>query len=149
MRVVVGVGSPLRGDDYVGPYVARRVRVARGIDAGTAPDAVVPVLRRMEPEEIVFVDAALMGLEPGEVRILEPEFLDEGPLTTHSIPMGMLMELLGGLADRVTIIGVQPKTFEGYMRLSPPVRRAALELVRILDEGDYRSIPRLGMRPPR
>ncbi|HDJ26811.1 MAG: hydrogenase 3 maturation endopeptidase HyCI [Thermoplasmata archaeon] len=148
MRVVVGIGSPLRGDDYVGPYVAKRVRFSKGIDAGTAPEIVIPVVRRMRPEEIVFVDAALMGLSPGEIRILEPHELVPGMVTTHSIPMGMLLEMLDDLASAVTVIGVQPKTFEGYMRLSPPVREAARRLIEMLDSGDYRSIPRLRAGPP-
>ena len=145
----MGIGSPLRGDDYVGPYVAKRVRASKGIDAGTAPEIVIPVIKRIKPEEIVFVDAALMGLSPGKIRILEARELTPGMVTTHSIPMGMLLEMLEDLASAVTIIGVQPKTFEGYMRLSPPVREAARRLIGMLDSGDYRSIPRLRAGPPK
>ena len=67
VRMLLGIGNPLHGDDGVGNYVASRFR-ARGwnsIDCGTMPENFTAVVRRHHPEILVLVDATDLGLPLG------------------------------------------------------------------------------------
>jgi hydrogenase maturation protease len=69
--VVIGYGSPIRGDDAIGPIVADR------LDGEDLPDDVRVISRHIltadlvpdicDAQRVVFVDAAAKGV-PGEVR---------------------------------------------------------------------------------
>ena len=145
--LVVGLGSPDRGDDAVGSVVARAV-------AGLAP-AAVDVVEREDPtalvdlcsdrDVLVVVDAVRSGGEPGSLVVMEagaqapplPEstWRDTGRGGSHAFGLATAVELaraLHRLPDRLVVIGVEAESFAHGEPLSAPVRQAvsgAAELV--------------------
>ncbi len=80
-RVVVGVGNPLRRDDGAGVWVARQLAGAPGwvtIPAGLALENVIGKIEKLPPKLVVVVDAAELGLPPGEFRRLPWEWRGGG-----------------------------------------------------------------------
>lgn len=142
MKVLMGLGNPLAGDDGVG------LRVAEGllgtdwvvIPAGISPENALGLIQKLRPELLVVVDAAEMGLPTGSFRILPLEWVPRFLGSTHGLPLGFLIEIIRGAARRVVLIGVQPGRRSGE-GLSPEVERAAEELVGILRRGELESIP--------
>ncbi len=141
--LVVGLGRPDRGDDAVGPVVAREV--ARVVTVRRLPDVVV--VERDEPADlmdtwsgharVVVVDAVRSGAEPGTVRVVEASATSGGlPLEawaatgrggTHALGLAAVVELaraLGRLPDRVTVVGVEAEQFDHGGPLSPAVAAA-------------------------
>ncbi|HET7761634.1 MAG TPA: hydrogenase maturation protease [Phycicoccus sp.] len=139
--LVVGLGSPDRGDDAVGMHVARAV-AARG-------DPRVEVLEHEDPTDlvelwtgrgrVVVVDAVCSGAGavPGDVRVLEtgagldplPEdaWAGTGRGGTHAFGLATAVELaraLHRLPERVTVVGVEAARFEHGAGLSPAVAAA-------------------------
>jgi hydrogenase 3 maturation protease len=141
---VVGLGHELRGDDAAGIAVARALQGALGHDdrslviaAGAAPENYTGVLRRFDPEQILFVDAAQMDEEPGAIRWLSWRELDGwGPWTHALSPQALGRFLTGELGCVMSLIGIQPAGNELGAALSPEVANAVdtvvLCLLRIL-----------------
>jgi hydrogenase maturation protease len=137
--LVVGLGSPDRGDDAVGPAVARAV-AARGLRG-------VRVLEHEDPTDlialwagcdaVVVVDAVRTGAAAGTVSVLEtgsgrPPLPDSawagaGRGGTHALGLASAVELaraLRRLPERVTVVGVEAAGFAHAAPLSPAVAAA-------------------------
>lgn len=92
--VVVGLGQPEAGDDAVGILVARALE-ARGADAIASTDASVLLSLLADGRAIVVVDAVVGGGAPGDVLLLRPDALREGPkpLSSHGLGVAEVLEL--------------------------------------------------------
>jgi hydrogenase 3 maturation protease len=141
---VVGLGHELRGDDAAGIAVARALQAALGDDdcllviaAGPAPENHIGLLRRFNPDQVLFVDAAQMDEGPGAIRCLSWRELDgSGPWTHGLSPQALHRFLTGELGCAVSLIGIQPAGNEIAASLSPEVADAVdsvvLRLLRLL-----------------
>lgn len=129
--LVVGVGNDLRGDDGIGPAVARRVREARSgarveVLLGDAADLVE--LMRGE-EQVVIVDAVATAGEVGRIHRVDASGGWEGPRqpegSTHALGVAEALELaraLRCLPPHVTVFGIEGTRFGIGQDLSPEVR---------------------------
>jgi hydrogenase 3 maturation protease len=134
VRMLLGVGNTLHGDDGVGNYIASRFR-ARGwnaIDCGTMPENFTAVVRRHHPEILILVDATDLGLLPGEFRIVGEDQIEDVSVGTHNMPLSFLMHYLSESAGRVIFIGVQPERLHDEEGLSPAVMGGAERLMTML-----------------
>jgi hydrogenase 3 maturation protease len=139
---LVGVGHPLRGDDYVGSYIVKTLteQVERDIrdglylfDAEGDVEAVIMKLAAMAPKLVIFIDACDMKLRPGETQLLPIEETSYPFFTTHGIPLKVLaMELLP--KSETWVLAIQPKQIEFAEELSTEVRAAALSISQFLTE---------------
>lgn len=131
--VVVGVGSELRGDDAAGVMVAQAIieRTASlgnprliAIDGGTAPENVTSVIIRAHPSHVVFVDAADMGLDPGEAKIIRRSEIGGTSFSTHSLPLTVIADYLEkSTGCEIFVIGIQPKSISFGAEISPAIRQ--------------------------
>ncbi len=144
-RMLLGIGNRMHGDDGAGPHVARRLRGSawHAIDCGTAPENFTSVVRREAPDLLVLVDAARMGLSPGEFRIVPPERIEGVVVSTHRLPLSRLVGFLSPLAGRILLIGIEPGDLSGGESLSPLVIRGAERLIKILERGSIGEIETL------
>ena len=105
MRILlIGYGNPGRGDDGLGPALAERV------EAEAIPGLQVEVDFQLNVEnafdlqgfdEVYFVDAAVQGPEPFELRRIQPQ--DPTVFSSHSLsPEGLL-----ALASKLFKIEIQ------------------------------------------
>jgi hydrogenase 3 maturation protease len=134
MKLLLGVGNELLGDDGLGPYLARNFAAPGwlALDCGTAPENFTALVKRYRPERLVLVDAAEMSLAPGEFRRLKLEQVDTMFISTHTIPISQLISYLEGYCGEVILIGVQPKRLELGAGLSEEVLRGIERLIAIL-----------------
>ncbi len=111
---IVGVGDELNVHDRLGMLAAREIdglhlKNVRVFFAGTVPEAVTAPIRRFRPDAIVFLDAADLGARPGTVACIEPGAIKARLLSTHSLPLSVVM---GYLEDetraKATLVGIQP-----------------------------------------
>jgi len=138
--VVLTVGNDLRGDDGVGPYVARVLADRfpdRIFDGGQAPENFLGPLRRSKAGMIVIVDAADFGGTTGDIRVMAGDEVDGAGISTHAAPLGMLMRAFAEeLNARVLLIAVQAGQTRLGAAMSDEVRhaseRVAEELARAL-----------------
>lgn len=145
MKLLLGVGNEYKGDDGVGPYVAKRVNFVgwKGVNCSTTPENFTGLVKRERPELLVIVDAAEMGLEPGEIRVIPREKVDELTMSTHYIPLSILIRYLEGNARKILFIGIQPKKREEGSELSKEVREGAERLLEFIKQDKLDNIKRL------
>jgi len=149
--VVLGLGSPLRRDDFVGVAVVRELRrllaerarsgdEAAGrvllLEGGSAPENVLGLVARAEPSHVLIIDAADLGREPGSAALIRPEEAGSSHLpSTHTLPLRFLCSYLASLTRaRLLVLGVQPKDLGFGEGLSPEVAEAARHLAELLAE---------------
>ncbi|MEG8156439.1 hydrogenase maturation peptidase HycI, partial [Escherichia coli] len=91
--VLLCVGNSMMGDDGAGPLLAEKCAAApKGnwvvIDGGSAPENDIVAIRELRPTRLLIVDATDMGLNPGEIRIIDPDDIAEMfMMTTHNMPL--------------------------------------------------------------
>lgn len=65
------------------------------IDGGSAPENDIVAIRELRPTRLLIVDATDMGLNPGEIRIIDPADIAEMfMMTTHNMPLNYLIDQL-------------------------------------------------------
>lgn len=140
ITLVLCIGSPLRADDGAGVLLQELIekKPIEGIEAvegGTVPENASSYIRRVAPEELILVDAAEMGLEPGTIRKVHPDDIAEQLfITTHSLPLSFLINRLEEAVGKLTFIGIQPQTIELFEPLSGAVSDAVDTLYEILSQ---------------
>ena len=136
--LVVCLGNEFRGDDAVGIFIARQLKVLglsdnEVIEAGMALMGSVSQIEQISPEVLMIVDAADMGIPPGDWKMIEPDKIAEAGLSTHenNIPM-FLTYISSALPDtKVHFLGIQPLLMDmtDSIMLTDPVRKGALALI--------------------
>lgn len=141
-KVLLGLGNPLGRDDGVGFYVARALQGSEWLAIPTSTlENVWGMVEKAQPEKLLIVDAAEMGLPPGSVRRLPLQKGAEMVGSTHGLPLSFFLPLVR--TKDIVLIGIQPKEYGVGEGLSPEVRAAADFLVRLLQEGNEGEIPEL------
>ena len=137
--MIFTAGNSLRQDDGVGPYVAAQLReqpAALVVDGGFTPDSVVEDVIAAQPARIIFIDAADFGGQPGEVRLLEPEKSLEVLVSSHTIPLSLVADLIRQRLPATTMcfVGIQVQSLDFGEGLCPEVQKSADQLVSLIGE---------------
>jgi hydrogenase 3 maturation protease len=145
-NILLGIGNPLKGDDGVGIYVADRFRKDDWISlaCGTAPENFTGIIRKTRPCYLVLIDAAAMGISPGEYRIIPRDKIKDVSIGTHQLPLSFLIDFLSDTASRIILIGIQPEHAGMGEEISLTVRTGADRLLHVLSSGELDRIPVLG-----
>lgn len=142
--LIIGVGNAMRGDDGVGPLVARRLAQVLPPEVSVAEESGEGT-RLMESwvgEDAVFVvDAVSSGSEPGTIvrfdaieRVIPASYFR---YSTHAFSLAEAVELsraLEMLPPRLVIFGIEGASFSPGEGLTPAVEQAAEEVVRRMAE---------------
>jgi len=141
--VVVGVGNELRRDDFVGVEIVRGLkdkvsRLVMLIESETVPESFMEPITKFNPTHILVIDAGLLGLEPGEAKLVESSKILSSPsvpISTHALPLKIFCEYLKkAIGAKIALIIIQPQRTDFGEGLSRKVERAAGELKKILTE---------------
>jgi hydrogenase 3 maturation protease len=166
LRIVLGIGNVLQSDDGVGVYVVQKLdRYLNNIAAGrkqtatgeterellpvscdTIPDGYTALVRRYRPDLLIMVDAAEMGLNPGECRIIPADMVEVMSTSTHNISLPLLVTYLKEFCREIMLVGVQPRSMVPGMNLSGVVRESGDYLAALIIKGQLGQIKRLDTR---
>ena len=132
--LIITVGNSFRADDGVGPYIASGLMPSTKlsvIDAGYSPENIIDQTVKLNPQRIIFIDAADFGGSPGELRLIDAEHIPEASLSTHSVPLPVISRILyEDTKARIYFVGIQPKSVEHQEGLSGQVKLAADALIK-------------------
>ncbi|MEM1607468.1 MAG: hydrogenase maturation peptidase HycI [Candidatus Bathyarchaeia archaeon] len=137
---ILGIGNALRGDDALGPELVERLKgkLPKSVwllDVGVAPENSLGFIRRLKPSHVLLIDAADFGGKPGEIRLISPEQISGVVLSTHSMPLYILAELINRyVGAKVMLLGVEPKSLNLGEDLSPEVKKSIEVCSKILLE---------------
>ncbi len=127
--VVAGIGNAFRGDDGVGPAVAALVAEHSGArDIGPISEPLDLLGRFSGASLAVLVDATRSGAEPGSIRVIELDEVEDFPASsTHALGLRRVCQLASALGEapgRVIVVGVEGEDFSDGEHLSAPVANA-------------------------
>lgn len=136
---IAGIGNPIRMDDFAG---VRIVQILQGkvsdkvllIECESIPESYIQQIIDFTPTHILLIDAALLGLNPGEPEFLGPEEL---PIftaySTHILPLRVFCGYLAKTTEaKIGLLLIQPKQTDFGEGLTPEVEASVIELSRIL-----------------
>lgn len=131
--VMVGMGHPLRSDDFAGSYLVKKLIVQAKhklpkdvylFDGEDNVEALITKIADLEPEHVIIADACEMKAEPGETQLISVTQTTYPFFTTHDVPLKLLAEQLLP-KSQVWILAIQPKQTDFGEDLSPEIRAAA------------------------
>lgn len=148
VTLIIGLGNEYRRDDAVGLIVARRVKDAAPEHARVleqSGEGAGLMESWKDADAVILIDAVHCGAKPGTLHRLDAH---TQPIptrffhySTHAFSVAEAIELarvLGQLPPRLILYGIEGKTFEAGLGLSPEVEKAAQKVVgRVL--GDLRG----------
>ena len=136
------IGNRYGGDDAIGPYVADQLKDKSNdfavLDCGTVPENFTSVVKRHKPRNLIIIDAVEMGLTPGEMRIVPKEKIGTMHISTHGIPISILMTYLEEYIENIFFIGIQPEKMSG--ELSKNVQNSGEKLVEFIKNNKIEQI---------
>jgi hydrogenase 3 maturation protease len=129
--LVMCIGNRDGGDDAVGPYIADKLNyVFNVIDCGTSPENYIGVVKKKNPKHLIIIDAVEMGLKPGNIRVIPRDKIGVMTISTHGIPISLIIEYLEQNLKSIVFIGIQPEKMSGQM--SEVVRTEADNLINLI-----------------
>ena len=134
--VLVGVGHPLRGDDYVGSFIVESLGETRSgaIQFFNGEDNVESIIARigtLRPKHVVFIDACDMNLRTGDARLVTMNETSYPFFTTHGIPLKLLAERFLP-NSQCWALAIQPEQLAIGTSLSPNVTTSARSIVEFI-----------------
>lgn len=134
---IMGIGSELRSDDSAGMYFIELLDDLKNrndlllIAGSTAPENFTGVIKDFSPDVLFIVDAAHMGLLPGETKPVPAEDICGVTFSTHMLPIPVMLKYLEVECDtEVLFIGIQPKSTEQGLIMSEEVKCGTKKLAK-------------------
>jgi len=145
--VILGIGNSLRGDDGVGPYIIKNLKLPitnyqlQTFDCGEMPENFLQPVIEAKPDILILVDCADFGGKPGEVKQLTPSQVIRSGLSTHSMSLKLFLDRVGEDTNaQIIVLGIQPQTIAFGEGLSEPVKNSLKDVEReiksILETGN-------------
>ena len=144
--LIMCIGNRYGGDDGIGSYIADQIKNEESIDfvvldCGTVPENFTSVVKRLSPKNLIIIDAVEMNLHPGEIRIIPKGKIGVMHISTHGIPLSVLVNYFERFVKNIFIIGIQPKTMFG--EISEEIKKSGDNLVEILKMKKIKHIKNL------
>ncbi len=143
--ILMGIGNTLRGDDGIGSIIAQSFKDHDwlSINCGVVPENFTSIIKKNKPDLVVLIDAVEMDLKSGEFRIISPDRISALHLTTHSMPLSFLISYLKEYTQELIFIGIQPKIIDYSNSVSPKVLKCSEEIIKILEDKNFKLLKKL------
>ena len=139
------IGNRDSGDDAIGPYVADKLKEKNKdffvLDCGIAPENYTSIVKKHKPKNLIIIDATKMGLSAGEIRIVPKEKIGSMHVSTHGIPLSVLITYLEPYAENIVLIGIEPKVLSG--KITRSVKKSGDKLVDFIKNKKLEAIETL------
>jgi hydrogenase 3 maturation protease len=137
--VIAGIGNEIRRDDFVGVKIVRDLdgKIPKNvhlIECETVPESFMDEIVEFKPTHVLLIDAAILGLKPGAVRLYDPcKVVNVPPISTHSLPVRVFCDYVTELTKaKIALLLVEPGDTDFGEGLSAAVAAAAGRVVRVL-----------------
>ena len=143
--VIAGIGNPIRMDDFVGVKIAQDLKGKVSdrvllLECETVPESCVQQILDFDPTHLLLIDAAILGLKPGEAKLVNPDYLiGSSAFSTHMLPLKIFCECLRNESKiSIALLLIEPKKTDFGEGLEPEISSSANtiteSLIKILSE---------------
>jgi hydrogenase 3 maturation protease len=137
--VVAGIGNPIRMDDFVGVKIVQNLRGRISekvylIECETVPESFIQQIIEFNPTHVLLIDAALLGLKPGDARLVQTGELKSFPaFSTHMLPLRIFCEYLAKTTRaKIALLLIEPKNADFGEGLTLELAKVAIEIAKLL-----------------
>ena len=137
--VVAGIGNPIRTDDNVGLKIVEDLKGKLSekvllLEAETVPENYLQEIEEFHPSHVLLIDAAVQGLKPGALSLVDAEKISAGSaVTTHVLPLRVFCDVVKqATGAKIALLLVEPQNMDFGEGLTPPVQTAAENVVKLL-----------------
>jgi hydrogenase 3 maturation protease len=130
--VVAGIGNPIRMDDFVGVKIIQDLQGKLPanvslIECETVPESFMDEIAELKPSHVLLVDAAVMQLKPGDVRLFDAEKVTSFPaISTHMLPLRVFCEYITQMSGaKIALLLMEPCNTEFGEGLTREIEEAA------------------------
>ena len=139
--VIVGIGNPLRRDDFIGTRIVRDLRnkvspAVNLIECESVPESFIEPITEFDPSHVLIIDAALLNLKPGTARLVNYKDLKEQQVvSTHALPLRIFCQYLQQLIEaKIALLLIQPENTDFGENLTQELENTAKRLVKLLSK---------------
>jgi hydrogenase 3 maturation protease len=139
--VIAGIGNPIRTDDFVGVKIVKDLegRVSdrvQLIECETVPESFLETIIEFSPTHVLLIDAAVLGFEPGDFHLVDPEIVANVPaVTTHMLPLRIFCEYITKMTGaKISLLLIEPENTDFGEGLTQKVEAASEQITKILLE---------------
>jgi hydrogenase 3 maturation protease len=93
------------------------------------------MIKKLNPKILIIIDAVKMGLKPGDIRIIDKEKIGVMHISTHNIPISVLISYLENYVKKIIFIGIQSGRMSG--NLSGDCKKSSNILIEKILSNDY------------
>ena len=137
--VIAGIGNPIRNDDYIGVKIVHELRNktpsrVQIYECETVPESFLEPIIELNPSHVLLIDAAILGLKPGSIRLINPEqIINFSPITSHTLPLRVFCEFIKKTTEsKIALLLIEPKNTDFGEKISPEVQKAAEKITILL-----------------
>ncbi|MHA1769730.1 MAG: hydrogenase maturation peptidase HycI [Candidatus Thorarchaeota archaeon] len=135
---VLGIGNDLRTDDGLGPFIVENLSLESPNllieNVGSVPEGFARPLAEFGAERVIMIDAADMRKPVGHIELVTKERIGGISISTHSMPLSLLMMYLEQQTGAETILlGIQPRSLQFGEGLTPEIQKVANRIIRALE----------------
>ena len=139
--VIAGIGNPIRMDDFVGVKIVKDLEgrvsdTVQLIECETVPESFLETIIEFSPTHVLLIDAAVLGFEPGDFHLLDPEVVADVPaVTTHMLPLRIFCEYITKMTGaKISLLLIEPERTDFGEGLTRRVEAASEQIEKILLE---------------
>jgi hydrogenase 3 maturation protease len=137
--VLAGIGNPIRSDDYAGLNIVKKLKGKLPenvclLEAETVPESYLLDIEEFKPTHVLLIDAALLGLNPGEASLVDAEKIADFPaITTHLLPLRIFCDYVKQASGaKIALLLIEPKSMDFGEGLTAEVQAAAGQITKML-----------------
>lgn len=137
--VIAGIGNPIRSDDYVGLNIVEYLKgklpeTVCLLECETVPESYLFEIEEFNPTHVLLIDAAFLGLNPGEASLGDAEKIaDSSAITTHLLPLRVFCDYVKqATGAKIALLLIEPKCMDFGEGLTFEVQAAAERLTKLL-----------------
>jgi hydrogenase 3 maturation protease len=88
----------------------------------------------LKPSHVLLIDAAMMQLKPGEVRLFDAEKVTNFPaISTHMLPLRVFCEYVTKMTGgKLALLLIEPKNVDFGEGLTPEIEASVVQIVDFL-----------------
>jgi hydrogenase 3 maturation protease len=139
--VIAGIGNEIRHDDFVGVKIIQDLQCKVSpkvylIECETVPESFMDEIIEVKPSHVLLIDAAILGLAPGEIRLYDSSKIVNMPaISTHMLPLRVFCDYITQLAKaKLALLLIEPKDTDFGEGLSEIVAESERRIVDFLLE---------------
>jgi hydrogenase 3 maturation protease len=137
--VIMGIGNPLRRDDSIGTQIIQGLQGkvpenVKLIECQTVPENFIDKIISLNPSHILLLDAAILGLMPGDFRLIRSnQLMDFYAYSSHKLPLRIFCEYIDKMIPtNIALLLIEPGNVDFGEELTPQVDEAKQVIVREL-----------------